>query len=49
MMAAMGIAGFGKQSKQRQLDPRRFEKNKRDEAVSCISGQAYAHLTQPVY
>ena len=29
MMAAMGIAGFGKQSKKKQLDPHRFDKQKR--------------------
>ncbi|THH02476.1 hypothetical protein EW026_g392 [Hermanssonia centrifuga] len=31
MMAAMGIAGFGKQAKHKQLDPNRFDKNKRAE------------------
>lgn len=31
IMAAMGISGFGKKSKQRQLDPKRFDKNKREE------------------
>lgn len=31
MMAMMGIAGFGKQTKKRELDPRRFEKNRREE------------------
>jgi hypothetical protein len=30
MMAMMGIAGFGKQTKKRELDPRRFEKNRRE-------------------
>ena len=29
MMAAMGIAGFGKQSKKKQLDPHRFDKQVR--------------------
>ncbi|KAF8078376.1 transcription factor [Lyophyllum atratum] len=29
MLAAMGIAGFGKPSKKKQLDPARFDKNKR--------------------
>lgn len=33
-MAAMGIAGFGKQQKQRKLDPHRFDKNKRPTEVS---------------
>ncbi|KAJ3571352.1 hypothetical protein NP233_g3822 [Leucocoprinus birnbaumii] len=31
VFAAMGIAGFGKSTKKRQLDPHRFDKNKRDE------------------
>jgi len=31
MMAMMGISGFGKQTKKRELDPRRFEKNRREE------------------
>ena len=31
MMAMMGIAGFGKKTKKRELDPRRFEKNRREE------------------
>ena len=34
MMAMMGIAGFGKQTKKRELDPRRFEKNRREEVGS---------------
>lgn len=33
MLAAMGISGFGKKVKQRQLDPNRFEKNKRGDTV----------------
>ncbi|CAL1696532.1 unnamed protein product [Somion occarium] len=33
VFSAMGIAGFGKKTKQRQLDPKRFEKNKRDEIL----------------
>lgn len=33
MLAAMGISGFGKKPKLRQLDPKRFEKNKREETV----------------
>ena len=36
VFAAMGIAGFGKKPKQRQLDPNRFEKNKRGDAVRDI-------------
>jgi hypothetical protein len=31
MMAMMGITGFGKQTKKRELDPNRFEKNRREE------------------
>jgi hypothetical protein len=31
VMAAMGIAGFGKQSRKRQLDASRFDKGKREE------------------
>ena len=31
VMAMMGITGFGKQTKKRELDPRRFEKNRRAE------------------
>ena len=41
-MAMMGIAGFGKKTKKRELDPRRFEKNRREEVsfawvASCAS------------
>jgi hypothetical protein len=31
VMAAMGISGFGKQSRKRQLDATRFDKAKREE------------------
>ncbi|KAG5341377.1 hypothetical protein C0989_011088 [Termitomyces sp. Mn162] len=34
MLAAMGISGFGKVTKKRQLDPARFDKNKRAESTS---------------
>ena len=40
MMAAMGIMGFGKQVKKRELDSARFDKTKR-EGVSdahCMDG-----------
>ncbi|PCH33445.1 transcription factor [Wolfiporia cocos MD-104 SS10] len=37
VFAAMGISGFGKKVKQRQLDPNRFEKNKRDDASSSAA------------
>lgn len=39
IMAMMGIAGFGKRAKKRELDPRRFEKNRREEVclVSCCA------------
>lgn len=30
IMAAMGIGGFGKQVKKRELDPARFDKTKRE-------------------
>ena len=36
VFAAMGIAGFGKKPKQRQLDPKRFDKNKREEVCLLI-------------
>jgi WD repeat-containing protein 70 len=35
MMAAMGIAGFGKQVKKRELDPARFDKNKREQVSNA--------------
>lgn len=35
VFAAMGIAGFGKKAKQRQLDPKRFERNKRGDTVNA--------------
>ena len=31
VFAAMGIAGFGKAVQKKQLDPSRFDKNKRDD------------------
>ncbi|KAI0690696.1 transcription factor [Cytidiella melzeri] len=34
MMAMMGISGFGKKTKQKTLDPKRFDKNKRAEVKS---------------
>ena len=34
VMAMMGITGFGKQTKKRELDPKRFEKNRREEVDS---------------
>ena len=43
VMAMMGITGFGKQTKKRELDPKRFEKNRREEvdftrvAACCAS------------
>jgi hypothetical protein len=36
VFAAMGISGFGKATKKKQLDPARFDKSKRDE-VSVFS------------
>ncbi|KAI0271520.1 WD40-repeat-containing domain protein [Gloeopeniophorella convolvens] len=40
MMAAMGIAGFGKQTKKRQLDAARFDKAKRDVAPAPVPASA---------
>ena len=40
-MAAMGIAGFGKQQKQRKLDPHRFDKNKRVEPAEVRSATRF--------
>ncbi|KAI0085637.1 WD40-repeat-containing domain protein [Irpex rosettiformis] len=37
MMAMMGFGGFGKQTKQKKLDPNRFDKNKRVEENSAPS------------
>ena len=39
MLAAMGISGFGKKQKQRQLDPKRFDKDKR-----VVCGPPYCAL-----
>ncbi len=36
IMAAMGIAGFGKQVMKRELDPARFDKNKREEVGGTL-------------
>ena len=40
MFAAMGISGFGKATVKRQLDPSRFDKNKREEVKFsvCVMG-----------
>ncbi|RPD63153.1 transcription factor [Lentinus tigrinus ALCF2SS1-6] len=43
VFAAMGIAGFGKKTKQRQLDPKRFEKNKRVD-TGILSSSAAVHV-----
>ncbi|KAI0670109.1 transcription factor [Trametes maxima] len=40
MLAAMGISGFGKKPKQRQLDPNRFEKNKRGDTGTLASSSS---------
>lgn len=45
MMAAMGIAGFGKQQKQRRLDPKRFDKSKRAEVRHPIASLLVVRLT----
>ena len=41
VMAAMGISGFGKQSRKRQLDATRFDKAKREEV--CPHSSALRH------
>ncbi|KAI0374379.1 transcription factor [Pilatotrama ljubarskyi] len=46
VFAAMGIAGFGKKPKQRQLDPNRFEKNKRGDTGTLASSSAAAIKTE---
>ena len=40
MMEMMGISGFGKQKKQKQLDPHRFDKDKRVEVRSTCQLRA---------
>lgn len=37
MFAAMGIAGFGKSVQKKQLDPSRFDKNKRDDVSLMLT------------
>jgi len=38
VFSAMGISGFGKATQKRQLDPSRFDRNKRLEVCgSCLS------------
>jgi hypothetical protein len=39
VLAAMGISGFGKETKKKELDPSRFDKSKRQEVcvqVNCL-------------
>jgi len=36
VFSAMGIAGFGKAAKKRELDPKRFDKTKREEVVVSL-------------
>jgi hypothetical protein len=36
VFAAMGISGFGKPTQKRQLDPSRFDRNKRQEVSSKV-------------
>ncbi|KII93449.1 hypothetical protein PLICRDRAFT_101603 [Plicaturopsis crispa FD-325 SS-3] len=38
VFAAMGIAGFGKTTKKKQLDPSRFDRNKREEPSPAVAG-----------
>lgn len=52
VFAAMGIAGFGKKTKQRQLDPKRFEKNKREEVrppTSVVLLKSFSELSLGTY
>lgn len=37
VFSAMGIIGFGKAAKKRELDPNRFDKTKREELVVRVS------------
>lgn len=37
MMAAMGFGGFGKKKTKTQLDPKRFDKGKREEVIRSVS------------
>ena len=48
VLAAMGISGFGKKSKQRQLDPNRFEKNRREEVRRGDKVIPYARFHTPI-
>jgi hypothetical protein len=36
MMAAMGFAGFGKTKAKRALDPKRFDKTRREEVTRSV-------------
>jgi WD40 repeat protein len=52
IFAAMGISGFGKASKKRELDPARFDKNKRSSGTEVcftpnISNKISDHGVQP--
>ena len=50
MMAMMGFGGFGKQTKQKKLDPSRFDKNKRVEVMcNCNIVYAWPLLTYAVF
>ena len=49
MMAMMGITGFGKQAKKRELDPRRFEKNRREEVGFSSGGHPAARRADHVF
>ena len=45
MMAMMGIAGFGKKVKKRELDPKRFEKNRREQVCWSAAARPLLDLT----
>jgi hypothetical protein len=45
VLAAMGITGFGKASKKKELDPARFDKNKR----SSVLEVCFLPIPQPKF
>ena len=49
VFAAMGIAGFGKKQKQRQLDPKRFDKNKQEEVCVLIRVVSLGYIYENIF
>ncbi|CAA7264705.1 unnamed protein product [Cyclocybe aegerita] len=47
VFAAMGISGFGKATQKRELDPSRFDKNKRSEAAPTKDSKPSAPVAGP--